>query len=467
MSTLHCGVISGMSLFPPAPSPVPGGTSYPAPAVLPVALLVSSARLILERHLGVVWVSGEISNLYRAPSGHVYFTLKDATAQVKCAMWKTKAQLVGFPLRDGLAVEVRALPSIYDQRGEFQLNVDAVRHAGLGVLYERFARLKAKLDAAGWLAPERKRSLPAFPRTVGVVTSPRGAALSDVVTTLKRRWPALRVIVYPTSVQGEAATEEIAQAIRIANARAEVDVLIVCRGGGSIEDLWAFNEERVARAIYESQLPVVSGVGHETDFTICDFVADVRAPTPTAAAALVAPDCGEYCRRAEQVAGRLARAGAHAVAMRVQRTDLAARRLVHPAARLARQQERLVELAARLARCWARQRAHRRTSLNASQVRLLREFRAPLAQAARLAVAQRSLMHAGQDRVGRAARRLGELGQSLAHLNPQAVLERGYAIVSTAQNEIVVDSAQLKPDDAVTLTLARGHAGAIVRSVDK
>lgn len=449
-----------------SPDDSPFGTApRPMPAVLTVALLVSSARLILERHLGVVWVSGEISNLYRAPSGHVYFTLKDASAQVKCALWKNKAQLVGFPLRDGLAVEVRALPSIYDQRGEFQLNVDVVRHAGLGVLYERFARLKAKLEAAGWLAPERKRSLPPFPRAVGVVTSPRGAAVSDVIATLRHRWPALRVLVYPTAVQGEAAPEEIAQAIGAANARAEVDVLLVCRGGGSIEDLWAFNEERVARAIHESRLPVVSGVGHETDFTICDFVADVRAPTPTAAAALVAPDCGEYCRRAEQVAGRLARAGAHAIAMRVQRADLAARRLVHPAARLARQHERLVELAARLARCWARHSAHRRTSLNASHGRLLREFRAPLAQAARLAGTQRSLIHAGQDRVARAARRLGEVGQSLTHLNPQAVLDRGYAIVLTSQDEIVVDSAQLKPEDTVTLTLARGRAGAVVKSV--
>ena len=288
-----------MSLLPsddlrPESSAKPRAT----PPVLPVALLVSSARLILERHLGVVWVSGEISNLFRAPSGHLYFTLKDATAQVKCAMFRSKAQLVGFPLRDGLAVEVRAMPSIYDQRGEFQLNVDAIRHAGLGALYERFARLKAKLEAAGWLASGRKRALPPFPRAVGIVSSPRGAAVFDVITALKRRWPALRVIVYPAAVQGETAAADIAQAIGLANARAEVDALIVCRGGGSIEDLWAFNEEIVARAIHGSRLPVVSAVGHETDFTISDFVADVRAPTPTAAATLIAPDCGEYCRRA-------------------------------------------------------------------------------------------------------------------------------------------------------------------------
>ena len=455
-----------MSLFPNAESP-PTGSPRPRPAVLTVSLLVSSARLTLERQLGVVWVAGEVSNLHRAPSGHVYFTLKDASAQVKCAMWKSKAQLLDFALRDGLAVEVRALPSIYDQRGEFQLSVDAVRQAGLGALYERFARLKAKLEAAGWLAPERKRALPAFPRVVGVVTSPRGAAVRDVLTTLRRRWPALRIIVYPASVQGETADSEIAHAIRVANARAEVDVLIVCRGGGSIEDLWAFNEERVARAVHESRVPIVSGVGHETDFTICDFVADVRAPTPTAAASLVAPDCNEFQRRAAQVAARLARAGTHWTATRAQRIDNATRRLVHPAARLARQRERLRELALRLQRCWARRSAHRTTSLNASQVRLLRELRAPLGQVATLRTMRRSLTSAASDRVTRLQRQLSAIEQNLTHLNPQAVLERGYAIVATAQGDIVVDSAQLKIDDAVTLTLAQGRAGAVVKSLDE
>ena len=454
-----------MSLFPSLdPPPAPG--PRPRPAILTVSLLVSSARLALERQLGVVWVAGEISNLHRAPSGHVYFTLRDPSAQVKCALWKSKAQLVDFALRDGLAVEVRALPSIYDPRGEFQLSVDAVRQAGLGALYERFAKLKAKLEQAGWLAPERKRPVPPFPCVVGVVTSPRGAAIRDVLTTLRRRWPSLRVIIYPTSVQGETAAGEVAQAIRLANARAEVDVLLVCRGGGSIEDLWAFNEERVARAVYDSRLPIVSGVGHETDFTICDFVADVRAPTPTAAAALVAPDCSEFRRRSAQVAARLARAGAQGTAVRAQRVDMVARRLVHPAARLARQRERLRELALRLKRCWARRSAHRTTSLSAAQSRLLRELRAPLAQGTTLRDTRRALCVAARARVAQIERRLDALQRSLVHLNPQAVLERGYAIVATPTGDIVVDSAQLAKDENVTLTLARGHATATVKSVD-
>ncbi|NDP42959.1 MAG: exodeoxyribonuclease VII large subunit, partial [Aromatoleum sp.] len=257
--------------------------------VLPVGLLVSSARLLLEKHLGLVWVAGEISTFTRAASGHCYFNLKDTQAQVRCVFFRHKAQFADFALKDGLSVEVRATASIYEARGEFQLNVESIRLAGVGVLYERFARLKARLEAAGWFAAERKRSLPAFPRAVGIITSPRAAALRDVLTTLRVRWPSLSIVLYPSAVQGAGAPAEIAQAIRTANARAEVDVLLLCRGGGSIEDLWAFNEEAVAQAVYESALPIVSGVGHETDFTICDFVADVRAPTPTAAAARVAP----------------------------------------------------------------------------------------------------------------------------------------------------------------------------------
>src|SRR5208337_2666836 len=244
-------------------------SANPAP-IVPVSLLVSSARLLIERHLALGWISGEVSNLSRAASGHVYFMLKDAQAQCRCVFFRNKAQLLGFALADGMQVEVRATPTIYEARGEFQLNVETVRHAGVGALYERFARLKARLDAAGWFAAERKRPLPRFPRAVGIVTSLRAAALSDVLTTLARRMPSLPVILYPASVQGSAAAAEVVAAIAAANARAEVDVLIVCRGGGSIEDLWVFNEESVARAVLDSRIPIVSGVGHETDFTICD-----------------------------------------------------------------------------------------------------------------------------------------------------------------------------------------------------
>ena len=307
--------------FEAPPAVAPPTTPRPSVPVIPVSLLVSSARLILERNLPLAWVSGEISNFTRAASGHCYFNLKDATAQVRCVFFRTKAQHAGFALKDGLAVEVRATASIFEARGEFQLNVETVRLAGVGVLYEKFERLKSRLATAGWFAAERKRPLPGFPRRIGIVTSPRAAALSDILTTLKRRAPSVAVVLYPALVQGDGAAADIARSIATANARAEVDVLIVARGGGSIEDLWAFNEELVARAVYQSVIPVISGVGHETDFTICDFIADVRAPTPTGAATLAVPDRRALLADVATIARRWRRASRHLMEARQQRVD--------------------------------------------------------------------------------------------------------------------------------------------------
>ena len=394
-------------------------TQAPRSEVLPVSLFVSSARLIVERHLGLVWVSGEVSNFSRAASGHCYFVLKDDQAQVRCVMYRQKVQLLGLALRDGEQVEVRATPTIYEARGEFQLTVETVRRSGFGALYERFARLKARLEAAGWFAAARKRELPDFPRAIGLVTSPRAAALRDVLATLKRRMPSVPLILYPASVQGDGAAKEITAAIAAANAHAKVDVLIVCRGGGSIEDLWAFNEEMVARAVLESRLPIVSGVGHESDFTICDFVADARAPTPTAAAAMVAPDRTELLSRLLTTARRWGRALERALERRMQRLDLASRRLVHPAARLAQQGERLERAAVR----WQRATAARVESL---------------------------------------AQCLSRLEAGLKHLSPQNVLDRGYGIVTTASGAIVQDVAQVAIGAEVELTFARGAAGALI-----
>ena len=432
----------------------------PASAVLPVSLLVSSARLIIERHLGLVWVSGEISNYMRAASGHCYFNLKDAQAQARCVLFRQKAQHVPFALRDGLQVEVRATPSIYEARGEFQLNVENVRLAGVGALYEKFAQLKAKLEAAGWFTDARKRPLPEYPRAIGIVTSTRGAALRDILTTLRRRWPAAPVIIYPTAVQGEGAAADIARAIRTANERAEVDVLIVGRGGGSIEDLWAFNEEAVARAVFDSALPVVSGVGHETDFTICDFVADLRAPTPTAAAAAVTPDRIAIAHRVEQLARRLARAAGHVLAVGAQRLDAAARLLVHPAARIERERERVREFARRFGHAWRVHSAWNLASTATLQARMLREMGARLPQAQRLEQARLRWQRAAGERALRNSERLDGLAQNLAHLNPQAVLERGYSIVARSDGAIVQDARAVQEGDAVALTFARGGADA-------
>ena len=448
-----------------AEPPVPVVRASPPP-VFSVSAFVSSARLLLERNLALQWISGEVSGCSRAASGHLYFTLKDPKAQIKCVFFRSKARALSFDLREGLAVEVRATPSIYEARGEFQLNVESVRLAGLGALYERFVQLKARLSAAGLFEASRKRPLPTFPARVGIVTSRRAAALRDVLSTLARRFPGIPVVLYPASVQGAGAAGEIAAAIRRANAHAYVDVLIVARGGGSLEDLWAFNEEVVARAVFESRLPIVSGVGHETDFTICDFVADVRAPTPTGAAALVVPDRLALRRRVEDLARRLARAETHAASNRAQRLDRAARALVHPAARLARQRARARELGDRLARAFGHRRIAAVRRIDAAQARLGRELRAPVPQTRALAHAANALSRAGRDRLARARRDVERLGSTLALLNPESVLERGYAIVATRGGTVVADSRQLRTGEDVRMTFAQGHAAATITETE-
>ncbi len=436
-------------------------TMNPA-AVLPVSLLMSSARLLIERHLGLAWISGEISNFTRAASGHCYFVLKDRYAQVRCVIFRNRSQLLDLALRDGMSVEVRATPTIYEARGEFQLTVEAVRLAGLGALYEKFAALKTKLEAAGWFHSGRKRALPAFPRAVGIVTSPRAAALRDVLSTLLRRLPGMPVIVYPTPVQGSLAASSIVAAIAAANAHAAVDVIIVCRGGGSIEDLWAFNEETVALAIFESRIPVVSGVGHETDFTICDFVADLRAPTPTGAATLVVPDRLALQARTDSIAARWRKAVRRSLELRMQDLDLISRRLVHPAARIRQRQESLVALASRISRAGASAYERRRNVLVPLGRDLARLLRTAAPQGAMVTAARERWRRAGDERVGALARRLGALEENLRHLNPQSVLERGYSFVTGADGTIVQDASMVALDETLGVQFARGAAEARV-----
>ena len=437
-------------------------------APISVSALVSFARLALEREVGLVHVTGEISGFLRAASGHCYFALKDANAQVRCVLWRTKARLTEFALRDGLAVDIRGVASIYEPRGEFQLSVDSIRLAGTGALYERFIRLKAELEARGWFDATRKRPLPAYARAVGVATSMRAAALRDVITTLARRWPAMRVVVYPCTVQGAGAAQEIAAAIGLANARREVDALIVCRGGGAIEDLWAFNEEAVARAIFESVLPVVSGVGHETDFTIADFVADVRAPTPTGAATLIAPDHAAVRHRVGQWASRIARAMRHALATGAQRTDLAARGLVHPRARLTATRAGLAALASRASLAWYRDAGVRGAALRSLTARMRRELRAPRREVAAALLLRQRLARSHALLLARLDSRLAALSQNLAHLSPQHVLERGYAIVTRGSDagDVVQDAASLVAGDDIAVQFARGRAAASVKRVE-
>jgi len=451
--------LSNMERYGPLTAPTAGGAT-----VIPVSVLVSSARMVLERQLGLCWIGGEVSNYYRAASGHLYFVLKDGEAQVRCVLYRSKAQFLDFALKDGQRVEVRAVPTLYEPKGEFQLGVETVRLSGLGALYEQFARRKARLEAAGWFAAVRKRALPPFPRALGIVTSLRAAALSDVLATLRRRSPGLPVIVYPASVQGAAAAPEIAAAIAAANDHGRADVLIVCRGGGSIEDLWAFNEESVARAVFQSRIPIVSGVGHETDFTICDFVADARAPTPTGAATLAAPDGVALRERLSQIASRLHRVVCSTLERRAQRFDAAARRLVHPAARLAAQRERLALLQRRLARSVHSALDHRRRDVARMAWRVAQALRAPPPQRSRLEAAHARWARSGEARLAGLGQRVTALSIALKHLGPQAVLDRGYSIVCTTGGAIVQDAASLAAGERIVVRFARGTADAGVIS---
>ena len=437
-----------------------GAVSAPVREVYSVSRLNREVRTLLERALRVVWVEGELSNFSQPASGHWYFSLKDRDAQLRCAMFRMKNVLVGFTPREGAQLLVRGRISVYEARGEYQLIVEHLEEAGLGALKRNFERLKAKLAAEGLFALERKRSLPRFPRRVGVITSPTGAALHDILKILARRYPPAAVLVYPTAVQGAAAVPALVAALTTASARAECDVLILARGGGSLEDLWAFNDERVARAIHACALPVVTGVGHEIDFSIADFVADARAPTPSAAAELVVPDrlaCLEaIARAAQRLSGGMRRE------LRVGSTRLeAARRrlsLAHPGVRLQQRMQRLDDLMRRLAAA-ARAGLHRDgRRLAHSHARLL--GRSPLGllseQRAAHQALQARLDRAVSEQLSRAAHRLALAQRALDAVSPLATLTRGFAIVTRADGTLLTDAAAVGDGDDIEARLARG-----------
>ena len=369
-----------------------------------------------------------------------------------------RAQFLDFRPENGQQVEVRARVTLYEPRGNYQLVVEEIRKAGLGALYEAFEKLKAKLQAEGLFDAGRKRSLPAFPRAIGLVTSPAAAALRDVLTTLARRAPMVPVILYPAQVQGETAGAQVARAIAIANARAEVDVLIVCRGGGSLEDLWAFNEEVVARAIAASALPVVSGVGHETDFSIADFVADLRAPTPTAAAVAASPDRLACCEQVGAIRRRLARDLRRIIELGSQRLDGAARRLLTPAERLARDHERIAQLARRLRIATTAEQNLRSLAVRSLAPRLARAFPDVAVERRSTARLAERLAAALARGIVERSRRLGALGTSLAHLDPTRVLGRGYSIVRDPDGHVRATSRGLARGQALDIMFSEGGA---------
>ena len=433
--------------------------------VITVSALNQAVSRLLERSFPLTWIAGEISNFTRASSGHWYFTLKDDGAQVRAVMFRGRSQFAGFTPREGDKVEVLALVTLYGPRGDYQINVEAIRRAGVGQLFEAFMRLKERLTAAGWFDEDRKRPLPMFARTIGIVTSPQAAALRDVLTALRRRAPHVNIVLYPTLVQGQGAAERIAEQINTASQRAECDVLIVCRGGGSIEDLWSFNEEAVAWAIVNCSMPVISGVGHETDFTIADFAADLRAATPTAAAELAATPRGDWLASLRADATDLRRAMRRAVNDASQTLDNISRRLLSPSAQIRQQRLKLLALSTAMMHANRAPLNQSRHALDKLSGRLaarrpdLRAVRSELG-----ALQHRSAVcMAGQLRQKRES--LNAMAAQLEMLNPQRTLERGYAIVTNRDGVILRSPAQLKPRDSVTIRLAEGSAQVEVAGV--
>ena len=390
--------------------------TQPLQKILSVSELNRIAREILEMSFPLFWVSGEVSNFTRAASGHWYFSLKDAGAQVKCVMFKGRNSYVDFMPREGDKIEARCTVTLYEARGDFQLTVEFVQKAGLGALFEAFEKLKTKLSQEGLFDAVAKQAIPTYPTSIGIVSSPDAAALRDVLTTLKRRNPSIKAIIYPTPVQGKGAAALIAKAIHTANERAEVDTLINCRGGGSMEDLWQFNEEVVARAIFDCSIPTICGVGHETDFTIADFVADTRAATPTAAAELASKSLFELQTQLEQIRNRLARRMDIGLQSNAQKLDYLAKRLISPMQQVQNQAVQIKQL-------------------------------------------QNRLNFAMQQQLQKQQFVITQLKNSIEQLSPQAVLARGYAIV-THHEKSITSSEQLHIGQEVRILLHIGEANA-------
>lgn len=432
----------------------------PTANIFTVSRLNTTVRQLLENEMGLVWLSAEISNFTQPASGHWYFTLKDDGAQVRCAMFRNSNRRVSFRPQHGQQVLVRASITLYEPRGDYQLIIESMHPAGEGLLQQQFEQLKARLAAEGLFDQQFKQPLPEPARQVGVITSATGAALHDVLRVLHRRDPSLPVVIYPTAVQGVDAPAAIVRAIELANQRDECDVLIVGRGGGSLEDLWSFNDERVARAIFASRLPIVSAVGHETDVTIADFVADLRAPTPSAAAELVSRNQIELLRRLQSQQQRMEMAMDYYVAQQQRRFTRLQHRLQqqHPQLRLARQQTTLIQLQRRLQEA-ADQRlrlAHRQ------QDRLLQRLQSQQPQGRILRAQQQlqqwhyRLQQGMEKQLNHSRQRFGTLAAQLEGVSPLATLARGFSVTTDAQGQVVKKTRQLHAGDLLRTRLDDG-----------
>ena len=423
-----------------------------------VSQLNREVKSILEGSFPMLWVEGEISNLAKPASGHFYFSLKDSKAQVRCAMFRGRNNLLKFKPENGMQVMIYARAGLFEGRGEFQLIADRMELAGEGALQLAYEQLKKKLDQEGLFDPDIKKDLPAFPKTVGVVTSPTGAAIKDILSVLKRRFPALNVIVYPTPVQGDTASHSIARMIMLADERKECDVLIVSRGGGSLEDLWSFNEEVVARAIHDCDIPVVVGVGHEIDFTISDFVADVRAPTPSAAAELISPDQDEMKQTLENYQGWMEDQITSQISHLKQTVAWQEKQLIHPGRRLEELSQRLDDLGVRMNAAARTGIDQRRVDLSLLMVDLKQHnpekiIAMNIERCQQYDVRMKSAM---QRQIEKLTAKLGEAGRTLNTVSPLATLDRGYSILQTESENIVRSSRDVKVGDRLTAKLGLG-----------
>ncbi|HRA82636.1 MAG TPA: exodeoxyribonuclease VII large subunit [Thauera sp.] len=428
--------------------------------VLTVSALNRLAREALESALPLMWIDGEISNLTRAASGHLYFTLKDASAQVRCTIWRNRAQLLAFRPKNGMRVEIRALATLYEARGDYQLNVETVRKAGIGDLFEAFRRLRDTLAAEGLFDADAKRPIPRFPRAIGLVTSPAAAALRDVLVTLGRRAAHVPVILYPAPVQGADAATRLVEAVRTAGERAAqdgIEVLLLVRGGGSLEDLWSFNDEALARALRACPIPVLSGVGHETDFSIADFAADLRAPTPTGAAELASAGWHAAHREIDALGPQLERSMQRRLEALAQRLDRASLRFVHPRERLRQAQTDTHLSAARLQRAMQRQLERTQFRHAALELRLARQRPNFTTAHSRTDDLGHRLQRAGQTLLARRQAQVDALAAHLQHLNPESVLARGYAIARDAHGRVLRSETEIATEATVEVQLASGR----------
>ena len=440
--------------------------------IITVTQLNRETSQLLAEHFLSVLVEGELSNLSAPVSGHLYFSLKDANAQVRCAMFRTQQRRLTFKPENGKQVVVKAQVSLYEPRGDYQLIVEHIEEAGDGALRRAFDALKLKLSEQGLFDAAHKQSLPTLPRAIGVITSPSGAAIRDILSVLQRRFAAIPVIVYPVAVQGDNAKHEIVRAIAAANRLKQCDVIILGRGGGSLEDLWAFNEELVARAIYDSEIPVISAVGHETDFTIADFVADLRAPTPSAAAEHASPDQQQWLSRFVYLESRLQQQLQRKVNQKQQTLDWLSQRLQqqHPGQKLARNAQRMAGLESRLKLAMHTKLRHMTGSIEAKTAKLWQHNPAVIINShkQRQEYLHNRLIAAATHKLEQLNQRLLNAGQTLHAVSPLATLNRGYAVaIKQASGEIIRSAEQLKPGELVETRLGQGRFTSEVKTVNR